>query len=171
MGRLHRFGNAPAGKRQRALIEDSYGPDVSHSPRDVAFLTAAYDDCIADLDEQLGVLFEELRRRGVLSRTWLIITADHGESFGEHTGVFRHGRSLYQTELNVPLLIVPPGGGATAQIVKETVSLRDMAATIVDVLGLESGSPFPGGSLARFGAIDRPTRRSRSRPPNQRWRS
>ncbi len=132
----------------------------------MAFLTAAYDDCIADLDEQLGVLFEELRRRGDLSRTWLIITADHGESFGEHTGVFYHGKSLYQTELHVPLLIVPPGGSATAQIVKESVSLRDMAATIVDVLGLESGSPFPGDSLARFGAIDQPTRRSRSHSPN-----
>jgi arylsulfatase A-like enzyme len=80
----------------------------------------------------------------------LIITADHGESFGEHAGVFLHGTSLYQTELHVPLLIVPPGGSATKQVIKETVSLRDLAATIVDVLDQESGSPFPGDSLARF---------------------
>ena len=90
------------------------------------------------------------RRRGVLERTWLIIASDHGESFGEHTGVFCHGTSLYQTELHVPLLIIPPGGSATKQVVKETVSLRDLAATIVDVLGQEAGSPFPGHSLARF---------------------
>jgi arylsulfatase A-like enzyme len=47
---------------------------------------------------------------------------------------------LYQNELHVPLLIVPPGGSAIKQVVKETASLRDLAATIVDVLDLESGS-------------------------------
>ena len=46
----------------------------------------------------------------MLDRTWLIIASDHGESFGEHAGVFCHGTSLYQTELHVPLVIVPPGG-------------------------------------------------------------
>ena len=116
----------------------------------MAFAADAYDDCIADLDEQLGKLVDELDRRGVLERTWLIITSDHGESFGEHAGVFCHGTSLYETELHVPLLIIPPGGSATKQAVKEPVSLRDLAATIVDVVGLQAGSPFPGVSLARF---------------------
>ena len=137
----------------------------------MAFAADAYDDCIADLDEQLGKLLDELGRRGVLERTWLIITADHGESFGEHAGVFCHGTSLYQTELHVPLLIIPPGGSATSkQVVKETVSLRDLAATIVDVLGQEAGSPFPGNSLARFWdgtSAARP--RGGPHPPIPRW--
>ena len=51
-------------------------------------------------------------RRAILDRTWVIIAADHGESFGEHAGVFCHGTSLYQTELHVPLLIIPPPRGA-----------------------------------------------------------
>ena len=83
-------------------------------------------------------------------QTWVIITADHGESFGEHAGVFCHGTSLYQTELHVPLVIIPPGGSPSKRVVTETVSLRNLAATIVDVLDLEAGSPFPGESLARF---------------------
>ena len=62
------------------------------SPKDIAFAIDAYDECIADLDEQLGVLFDELNRHGILERTWLMVTSDHGESFGEHTGIFRHGR-------------------------------------------------------------------------------
>ena len=70
------------------------------------------------------MLVDKLRRSGLLERTWLIITADHGESFGEHAGVFCHGTSLYQTEVHVPLLIVPPGGRATKQVVGEPVSLR-----------------------------------------------
>ena len=116
----------------------------------MAFVADAYDDCVADLDEQLGKLLDELGRRGILDRTWLIVTADHGESFGEHGGVFCHGTSLYETELHVPLVIVPPGGGTARRVVDETVSLRDLAATIVDVVGLEAASPFPGHSLARY---------------------
>ena len=67
----------------------------------------AYDDCLASLDRELGRLIAELKRRGVYERTVLIVTADHGEQFGEH-GEFGHGLSLYQPEIHVPLLIVYP---------------------------------------------------------------
>ena len=150
-GRNHRFGGAPTDTRQRVLIDHWYDVDKSTlTPPDRAFARDAYDDCIADLDEQLGKLIDELLRSGLLDRTWLIIAADHGESFGEHTSIFCHGTSLYQTEVHVPLLVIPPGGRSTKQVVTEAVSLRDLAATVVDVLGLEAGSPFPGDSLARF---------------------
>ena len=150
-GRLHRFGAEPPDQRLRFLIQHWGALDRSTVlPKGVEFAAAAYDDCIADLDEQLGRLVDELGRRGVLERTWLIIASDHGESFGEHAGIFCHGASLYETEMHVPLLIIPPGGRATKQAVKEAVSLRDVAATIVDVVGQEAGSPFPGVSLARF---------------------
>jgi arylsulfatase A-like enzyme len=152
-GRMRRFGSAPKDSGQHVLIESWMEVDKTRlSPMEVAFSADAYDDCVADLDEQLGKLLDTLRRDGTLDRTWLIITSDHGESFGEHSGVFLHGTSLYQSELHVPLLIVPPGGTATRKVVKETVSLRDLAATIVDVLNLEAGSPFPGDSLARYWA-------------------
>jgi arylsulfatase A-like enzyme len=150
-GRLHRFGVEPADDDQRFLIQHWWDLDkTTLSPKGVAFAVDAYDDCIADLDEQLGKLVDELERRGVLERTWLIIASDHGESFGEHAGVFCHGTSLYETELHVPLLVIPPAGGATKQAITEPVSLRDVAATIVDLAGLEAGAPLPGVSLARF---------------------
>ena len=86
----------------------------------------------------------------LLDETWLIIASDHGESFGEHAGVYCHGTSLYQTEVHVPLLIVPPSGAPTKRVITEAVSLRDVATTIADVAGQAAGSPFPGRSLARF---------------------
>jgi arylsulfatase A-like enzyme len=95
-------------------------------------------------------LVDELDRRRVLKQTWLIIASDHGESFGEHAGVLCHGKSLYETELHVPLLVIPPRGSATKQAVQESVSLRDLAATVVDVAGLQARAPFPGVSLARY---------------------
>jgi arylsulfatase A-like enzyme len=76
----------------------------------------------------------------------VIITSDHGEGFGEH-GVFNHGFSLYLHELLVPLVILAPAA-PPGRVVAEPVSLRDLPATVVDLLGLAGDSPFPGGSLA-----------------------
>jgi arylsulfatase A-like enzyme len=150
-GRLHRFGAEPTDNHERFLIRQWGELDKTIvSPAGVAFAADAYDDCIADLDEQLGKLIDMLDQSGILEQTWLIITSDHGESFGEHPGIFCHGTSLYDTELHVPLLIIPPGGSATKQAVKEAVSLRDLATTIVDIVGQGASSPFPGESLARF---------------------
>ncbi len=150
-GRFHRFGGLPADSRQVAMIEHWGELDKNPlEPEEVQFAAKAYDDCIADLDEQIGILIDRLRKRGVLENTWVIITADHGESFGEHKGVFCHGTSVYQTEVHVPLVILPPGGKPVKRVVTEAVSLRDLAATIVDVTGQAKGSPFPGRSLARF---------------------
>jgi arylsulfatase A-like enzyme len=148
-GHIHRFGVQPTDNSQRDLIQNWWDLDKSLlSPEEIEFAVNAYDDCIADLDEQLGVLLDELERRGILKSTWLVILADHGESFGEHAGVFCHGTSLYQTEVHVPLLIAPPGGNGGKRVINEIVSVRDLAATIVDVLGLAARSPFPGRSLA-----------------------
>jgi arylsulfatase A-like enzyme len=154
---IHRFGAKPRTNRELTMMRD--WPALMQdrpSPEQIRFGRDAYDDCIADLDEQLGRLIDELDRRALLERTWVIITADHGESFGEHPGVFWHGTSLYQSQLHVPLVIIPPAGGpaptpmSTPRVVTAAVSLRDLAATIVDILGLAAGSPFPGESLARF---------------------
>jgi arylsulfatase A-like enzyme len=152
-GRLRRFGAEPDDKYKRILIDHWQDMDkTAVSPSGVAFASDAYDDCIADLDEQVGKLIDALDRRGVLEQTWLIVVSDHGESFGEHPNIFCHGTSLYDTELRVPLLIIPPSGMKTAAglAIRDPVSLRDIAATIVDLAGLTRSSTFPGDSLTRF---------------------
>jgi arylsulfatase A-like enzyme len=150
-GRMHRFGAVAIDESQRDLILKWADLDkTSLSPQEIDFAVRAYDECVADLDEQLGILVDDLERRGALEQTWLFIVSDHGESFGEHAGVYCHGTSLYQTEVHVPLLIIPPRGGARQKVVDKTVSLRDLPATVIDVLGMTADSPFPGDSLARF---------------------
>jgi arylsulfatase A-like enzyme len=116
-------------------------------PRYYVLARDSYDNCLAYLDEQIGQLFDELQRRGVLDRTLVIVTADHGEGLGEH-GLFDHGESLYRTEIRVPLLIISPSLRRSPRVVSETVSLRDLPSTIVDLVGLGLRSPFPGQSLA-----------------------
>jgi arylsulfatase A-like enzyme len=150
-GGIHRFGVKPRTNREIELIENWRTVDKSKlSAQEIAFVRDSYDDCIAAVDEQLGRLLDELERRGILETTWLLVTSDHGESFGEQPGVFIHGTSLYQPQLHVPLVIVPPAAGSqpALKVVPEIVSLRDLPATIVDLLNLPSGAPFPGASLA-----------------------
>jgi len=149
---LQRFGSRPRNAYELDLMKNWWVVDKKRlPPQDLALARDTYDSCIAHIDEYLGRLFDELSRRGTLERTWVIITSDHGESFGEHAGVYCHGTSLYQTELHVPLVIIPPAaGGPSPRVVNETVSLRDLAATVVDIAGLKSPSPFPGKSLSRL---------------------
>ena len=109
---------------------------------------AAYDDCIASLDDQIGRLMGELGRRGLLANTLVIVTADHGEQFGEN-GLIYHGNSLYIPLLHVPLLISFPGRIPEGRSVREGVTLADLPATVMDLLGFGDRSPFPGASLAR----------------------
>ncbi len=106
-----------------------------------------YDDCIMYMDEQLNLLISSLGQQGILDNTVLIVASDHGEGFGEHD-LYLHGDSLYRQEIHVPLLIAMPPSKPAVGRVAEPVSLRDLPATIVDLLGLGSGSPFPGQSLA-----------------------
>ena len=150
-GAPHRFLTYTATTDEyRAVYEFWDVLDKSKLPRSVIKLAHdSYDDCLLYIDAQLGILLDGLQRRGELEKTLIIVTSDHGEGLGEH-GLFDHGESLYRTEIQVPLLIVPPSGLQSSVVVKETVSLRDLPATIVDLVGRRNGSPFPGGSLTRF---------------------
>ena len=116
------------------------------SAREIELARDAYDDCIAYLDAALGRLFDEMGRRGLLENTLVVVTADHGEQIGEH-GLYGHGRSLYREELHVPLLIVQPGRTPAGAVVAEPVSLRDLPATVLGMLGVEAETSFPGSSL------------------------
>jgi arylsulfatase A-like enzyme len=93
----------------------------------------------------------------------VIITSDHGEHLGDHL-LFFHGCSLYRQLLEVPLVIVDPKGVPAGRVVAEPVTLRDMPATVVSLLGLERAAPFPGRSLGRFWNSEGAAARSMAEP-------
>jgi arylsulfatase A-like enzyme len=109
----------------------------------------AYDGAIAYLDDKLGLLLDELQKRHLMTNTLIIVTSDHGEEFGEH-GLFDHGYSLYRPSVHVPLFISFPGSLPEGKRVRMAVSLRDLSATLMDLLGFGRDSPFPGRTLARY---------------------
>jgi arylsulfatase A-like enzyme len=75
----------------------------------------------------------------------LIITSDHGESFGERN-IMGHGLSVYQDEVHVPLIVKYPNSTAK-QIVNHPVSLVDLMPTILNVLGYPIPKSIQGQSL------------------------
>jgi arylsulfatase A-like enzyme len=144
-----RFGIRPKPPRDYEFLFSIMGMDSgSLLKRDILLARDCYDDCIAFLDEQLGRLLDQLRRQGLLDNTVVIITSDHGEAFGDH-GHFGHGPGVYLEEIGVPLVILSPGAPA-GRVVESPISLRDLPATVVDLLGLSAGSPFPGRSLTAY---------------------
>jgi arylsulfatase A-like enzyme len=147
-GAAYRVGPRPRTQADLQVLERWAELDKLRLPQPYRTLARdSYDNCLSYLDARLGDLFDELERRSLLDRTLVIITSDHGEELGDHD-LFDHGESLYRPEIHVPLLIVLPSHNPSGRIVSETVSLRDLPATVADLVGLGSGSPFPGRSVA-----------------------
>jgi hypothetical protein len=94
---------------------------------------ADYDGEIAFLDAHLGRLLQFMRDRGLLERTLVIVTSDHGEFFGEH-GLFGHVPVLYEPVLSVPLIVHLPGGGSTGRVARWT-GLSEVRGLVREVLG------------------------------------
>jgi arylsulfatase A-like enzyme len=103
-----------------------------------------YSSEVSFLDHQLGRLFGELAERGLYSEDTLVVfTADHGEQFGEH-GDWEHG-DLHIENVRVPLMVRAPGQAPGVR--DETVSLIDVAPTILALLGLPAMEHAEGIAL------------------------
>ncbi|MEO7501051.1 MAG: sulfatase-like hydrolase/transferase, partial [Gemmatimonadaceae bacterium] len=96
---------------------------------------------------QLGALLDQLERRGLLSNTLVVVTSDHGEEFGEH-GWVNHGNGLYLPALRVPLVISFPGHIPEGAVVEDPITLRDLPATVLDLVAAGNQKSIPGNSLS-----------------------
>lgn len=117
-----------------------------HVPYDAPEQRAAdpYDNEIAFADAQLGRFLDRLRQAGRLDRTLIVVTADHGESLGEH-GETTHGLFAYDATLHVPLIMAGPGVGA--RLVEPRIGHADLVPTILDLLGIPAPASLQGRSL------------------------
>ena len=93
---------------------------------------AAYDSALTEVDRAFALFIGRLRTSGLLDRTVLVVTSDHGESFGagyaqDHDPV-GHGTGLYPEQLRVPLWIRSPDGSLRG-VEERPVSLEGVAGT------------------------------------------
>ena len=105
---------------------------------------SAYFGMITELDEALGAVLNELEQTNALKDTVVIYTADHGEMLGEH-GLWLK-RALLEGAARVPLIIAGadlPAG----KVIDTPVSHVDLAATLVNLAGVQRPAEFRGTSL------------------------
>jgi arylsulfatase A-like enzyme len=113
-----------------------------------------YDSEIAHVDENVGQLLRELDAFRLAQPLLVIVTSDHGESFGEH-GFYLHANSLFLNEVHVPLIFSWRGTIPAGVRIKAPVTNAALPATVMDLVGNGDGSVFPGSSLARTWSGDR----------------
>ena len=106
-----------------------------------------YDGGIAYIDACLDELFGRLKQLGLYTNSLIIVTSDHGQSFGEK-GLVGHGSSVYQEQVHVPLIIKYPGA-VRGEVRTDLASHVDLLPTILDALGYEAAASLPGHSLRR----------------------
>ena len=119
---------------------------LRHQETSPASYRARYDAEVAAVDAHVGALVEMLRRHRLWDGTLFVLTADHGESLGEHGYYFAHGWYVSDESIRVPLVLRGPGVPRGRRL-RQTVSLIDVAPTLLDLLGLPPSSTMEGRSL------------------------
>lgn len=130
------------GEIQRFTVADYNVPPgcrMEDGRIDAARVRDLYDGEVRFVDAEIGRLLDELRAAGMLEQTLVVVSADHGESLGEHRYWFEHGRDAYETTCRVPLVIRFPSilADRPAPGVRHgDLSLVDVAPTLLDLLRL-----------------------------------
>jgi arylsulfatase A-like enzyme len=110
----------------------------------------AHDQTVAWTDRQIGVLLESLEERGRLERALVVVTADHGEAFGERDLYYAHGPNVHGAQLDVPLIFWGDGVGEALVDEAGPVSLIDLAPTVLRLMQVpdDEWPEYDGRSVA-----------------------
>jgi arylsulfatase A-like enzyme len=113
------------------------------------YLIALYDECILGVDQLLiKLIISHLKELGIYNNTLIIITADHGESLGEHS-ILGHGPHFYNEMIHIPLIIRVPLFQRGKKINGFAQSI-DIMPTILELLGMEIPFFAQGKSMVPF---------------------
>ncbi len=124
-----------------------YDPHLPYDPPEPyrsRFKNDPYDGEVAYVDDVFGKFMDYLETQGLLKSTMVVLTADHGESLGEH-GETSHGFYAYNATIWVPLIIDVPG--LETKQVDQYVSHLDIFPTICDFAGVKKPPQLQGRSL------------------------
>ena len=129
---------------------DAHSPYRPPQEFAASYSSQPYYGEVAFIDRSLGRLFDRL---STLARpTLVVVTADHGESLGEH-GELTHGMFAYEATLRVPLIVArvdPRGSHADGVVIDAPARHIDIAPTVLESVGVAPERPLPGSSLTEL---------------------
>jgi arylsulfatase A-like enzyme len=136
--------DAPAAATSRFLLEHAWSATTTLTAAELDTISRLYDAEIRGVDDGLRELFGKLEALGFLDHAVVLITADHGEEFGDHGGLL-HRELLYDELIKVPLLLLGPGIEPGRR--REPVSSVDIAPTLLELAGAPRPAAMEGSSL------------------------
>jgi arylsulfatase A-like enzyme len=122
--------------------------EVEHNPPpdDYDHIVALYDGEIRYTSAQVGAFLKTLEARDLAENTLIVVSADHGESLGEHN-LWGHGLSLYEPELHIPLIMVMPGKIPEGLVIRQPVESASIVPTILSLAEVKGAGEFAGKDL------------------------
>ncbi len=121
--------------------------DFARDPVPDAYDLNRYLNVLHETDRHLARLFETIRHAGLEQDTLIVVTGDHGQAFGAPHDSYMQGRTVYEEDVNVPLLLWYPR--LHKQPARSTVigSHIDLAPTIAGLAGFPAAPDWQGRSL------------------------
>ena len=123
--------------------------DVTPTELDKQHFINLYDAEIAFVDDEIGRITTRLKQLGLYDNTVILITADHGEAFGEHDKYY-HGFNLFDEVVRVPLVVKPPHSRPEIRSIATPVRNVDIMPTILDYCRAPIPKDIEGVSLRPF---------------------
>lgn len=150
-----RYHNEPVNDRTaQRLYKRAIKQPESITDTECRTLIDLYDAEIRYTDDRIGEFIDALETRGLLEQSLVVITADHGDAFGEH-GYYEHPRYLHEELTRVPIVVSSPD--VKPELVETPVGTLDILPTILDSIDIDK--TLPGQSLLRI-AYERPANRT-----------
>ncbi len=137
------YEGGPGGGYARPV---DYMPDAIRTTDDFRALIDGYDASIAYVDHHVGQVLEVLAELGVLDETAVVVSGDHGDSFGEHGQYMDHGIANEAVH-NIPMIVRWPGLTRRGRC-DELIYGMDLAPTLCELLGLPVPARWDGRSFA-----------------------
>lgn len=138
-----------AGYRGRYAKSGPGKAMVEKDPTELARLESLYAGEVFVADHHFGMLLAALHSFGLLDRSIVMLTSDHGEGLMDH-GLLQHGQ-LYEEELGIPLILGHPGLDAGRRV-HTPVTQLDVFPTLASLAGVPLAHPVAGRDLTRVPA-------------------
>lgn len=153
-----RFGKVCNHQIDLKKIEDCFNKRFGHpyNAKEVRmtkvewdFVKSRYDAEIAYIDFFLGKVFDHLKKYELFNNTFILVTSDHGENFGDHQ-LAGHSFCLYDTLLHIPLIINYPKYTSLRKRISSIVSTVDIFPTLKGILNIKRKDDIDGKNLIPF---------------------
>jgi arylsulfatase A-like enzyme len=131
-----------------SFIHGATGPVSDWNANDISAIRAIYYGMIAEVDAQMGRIWQALRAAGAWENTVIIFTSDHAEMAGDHWTFGKGG--FFDSSYHIPLIIRDPQAASHGDTVQLFTSAADIFPTLCDRLDIEPGNGVDGRSLLPF---------------------